>query len=394
MNEDSDALEIKMILLGETAVGKTSIISRYVEDKFNDNVMSSTSMTYVQKKLTINKQKIQLNIWDTIGQEKFRSLSKLFFKDTKIVVLVYSITSLSSFEGLEYWMNLYKETIGDDAILGVVGNKSDLFLEQEVDEEKGAEFAQKNGGYFELISAKENRVGLDNYITRLVTECLKKNPNLSGNKNKNIKLKSVDDDQEELKAGCCAGEKNKRKIRKYSIIQKSNSSVINALFLGENSVGKTSIINRINNKEFHPNEAHTEEFSILEYKYDKNKMKLDIKINDVDNDKKKTKEFIELIKKSKLYFIVYDVKSKKSLENVEYWIEVITKLKENITKDLFYILANKNDKSDGNDNNEMISEGRNIANENKFMFKAISAKDDEGISDLIDESVDNYLSLP
>ena len=395
MDDESDVLEIKMILLGETAVGKTSIISRYVENTFNENVMSSTSMTYVQKKLTINKQKIQLNIWDTIGQEKFRSLSRLFFNDTKIVVLVYSITSLASFQGLNYWMNLYKETIGDDAILGVVGNKSDLFLEQEVDEEKGAEFAQENGGFFELVSAKENRVGLDNYITKLVTEYLKKNPKLIGGKNKNIKLKNdANDDQEELKAGCCAGEKNKRKIRKYSVIQRSNNSLVNAIFLGENSVGKTSIINRINKKEFNPNEAHTEDFSEFIHKYTKNKMKLDIKINDINNEKKKSKEFIELLKNSKIYFLVYDVKSKKSLENLEYWIEVITKLKENINKDFFYILANKCDKSDGNDNNEMISEGRTIANDNKFMFKAISAKDDEGISDLIDESVDNYLAIP
>lgn len=394
MDDDSDVLEIKMILLGETAVGKTSIIARYVDNNFSDTVMSSTSMTYVQKKLTINKQTIQLNIWDTIGQEKFRSLSKLFFKDTKIVVLVYSITSLASFEGLNYWMNLYKETIGDDAILGVVGNKSDLFLEQEVDEEKGAEFAEKNGGFFELISAKENRAGLDSYINKLVTEYLKKNPNLSKNKKNNIKLKVDTDDKEELKAGCCAGEKNKRKIRKYSSIQKDDNGIINAIFLGENSVGKTSIINRIKKKDFNPGETHTEQLSEYTYKYNKNKMKLDIKISDVDNEKKKSKEFIEKLQNSKIYFLVYDVKSKKSLDNIEYWIEVITKLKENINNDLFYVLANKSDRSDGNENNEMISEGKNMAYENKFMFKAISAKDDEGISELIDEGVDNYLIIP
>ena len=91
---------------------------------------------------------------------------------------------------------------------------------------------------------------------------------------------------------------------------------------------------------------------------------------------------------------IYDVKSKKSLDSIEYWTEVVTKLKDNINKDLFFILANKSDKSDGNENNEMISEGRNIATDNKFMFKSISAKDDEGISDLIDESVDNYLASP
>lgn len=395
MDEESDVLEIKMILLGETAVGKTSIISRYVEDNFSDNVMSSTSMTYVQKKLVINKQKIQLNIWDTIGQEKFRSLSKLFFKDTKIVVLVYSITSLASFEGLDYWMNLYKETIGDEAILGVIGNKSDLFLEQEVDENKAIEFAEKNGGFFELISAKENKIGLDNYITKLVTEYLKKNPNFNKGKKKNIKLKHDDGEgTEELKAGCCAGEKNKRKIRKYGMIQKDENSIINAVFLGENSVGKTCIINRIKKKDFNPSETHTEQFSEFIYKYNKNKMKLDIKIHDIDNEKKKTKEFIDILKNSNIFFLVYDVKSKKSLDSIEYWIEVVTKLKDNINKDLFFILANKSDKSDGNENNEMISEGRNIATDNKFMFKSISAKDDEGISDLIDESVDNYLAIP
>ena len=97
MSKDDETLDIKMILLGETAVGKTSIISRYVENTFSSDLMSSTSMTYVQKILTIDKQRIRLNIWDTVGQEKYRSLSKLFFKDTGIVVLVYSITSLQSF---------------------------------------------------------------------------------------------------------------------------------------------------------------------------------------------------------------------------------------------------------------------------------------------------------
>ena len=152
MSKNEDALDIKMILLGESGVGKTSIISRYVENKFSADVMSSSSMTFVSKKLTIDKQKIQLNIWDTVGQEKYRALSKLFFKDTKIVVLVYSIANLNTFQGLEYWLNLYKETIGDEAILGIVGNKSDLFLEQEVDESQGEEFAKNNGGIFSLLN--------------------------------------------------------------------------------------------------------------------------------------------------------------------------------------------------------------------------------------------------
>ena len=116
---NEETLELKMILLGESAVGKTSIISRYVDDVFSANLMTSTTMSYVQKYITINNQKILLSIWDTVGQERFRSLSKLFFNDTKIVVLVYSITDKKTFEELDFWLNLYKECIGDEAILGI-----------------------------------------------------------------------------------------------------------------------------------------------------------------------------------------------------------------------------------------------------------------------------------
>ena len=391
---DDDGIEIKMILLGESGVGKTSIISRYVENTFSDDVMTSNAMTYVQKELTIDKQKIQLNIWDTVGQEKYRSLSKLFFKDTKIVILVYTITSMVSFEGLTYWSNLYKETIGDDAILGVVGNKSDLYLEQEVSEEKGEQFAKENGGIFSLISAKVNREQLDNYILKLVKEYLKKNPNLIKNP-KNIKLNDEENEEniQEIKAGCCAGGKNKKMIRRYSLILKDYNGVINAVFLGDNSVGKTNIINRIKKESFNPNESHTEQIIQYNYQYNSKKIKLDIIINDVDNEKKNTKEFGNILKSSEMFFLVYDVKNKQSFENIGYWIEGITKVKDNLSKILIYILANKNDKDDGNGNIEMINEGRNYALDNKYLKKSISAKDNEGIMGLIEESVEKYLTI-
>jgi len=351
-------------------------------------------MTYVQKELTIDKQKIQLNIWDTVGQEKYRSLSKLFFKDTKIVILVYAITSMASFEGLAYWSNLYKETIGDDAILGVVGNKSDLYLEQEVSDEKGEKFAKENGGFFSAISAKVNGEQLDHYIHKLVMEYLKKNPTIIKNP-KNIKLddEENEDNVQEIKAGCCAGGKNKKMIRRYSSILKDYNGVINAVFLGDNSVGKTSILNRIKKEPFNSDENHTEQIVEYKYQYNSNKMKLDIIIKDVDNEKKNSKEFGNILKNSEMFFLVYDVKNKQSFENIGYWIEGITKVKDSLSKILIYILANKNDKLDGNGNIEMINEGRNYALDNKYLIKSISAKDNEGIIGLIDESVEKYLMI-
>ena len=390
-DDDDEILQIKMILLGNTAVGKTSIINRYVEDNFSSNLMSSVNMTFTQKTLKIDKQKVQLNIWDTVGQEKFRSLSKLFFKDTKIVALVYSITNKNSFNDLEFWLKTFKETIGEDVVIGVMGNKSDLFLEQEVSEEEGEKFAEENGGFFDLVSAKENKAGLDKFITKLVTECLKKNQNLSSNNG--IKLVNQEQTQE-IKAGCCAGDKDKRIIRKYSEVIKEKKGKINSLFLGEISSGKTSIINRIQKSDFNPLEEHTDELMKFNYAYNKGKMKLDIEINDVDINQKKSPEFIDIIKRCNIFFIVYDVKSQKSLDNIHFWIEVIKKIKENINKELIYILANKNDREDGNKNAQLIREGRDIAQENKTMFKSISAKDNEGINGIMKESVESYLALP
>ena len=393
MSKNEDILEIKIILLGDMFVGKTSIISHYVEDSFSENIMSSSAMSYTQKDIVIDKQKIQLNIWDTVGQEKYRALSKLFFQDTKIVILVYSIKSLESFKGLDYWYNLYKETIGNETILGIIGNKSDLYLEQEVEESQGEEYAKNHGGIFQLVSAKNNRVGIDEFIKKLVNEYLKK---FGINKNnKKIKLGEEEDvDIEELKAGCCTGSKGKRMIRKYSSIIKDEDGIINTVFLGEDSVGKTSIINRILKKEFNSSEIHTEELNEFNYKFKSNKMKLNIIINDVNNQKKITKEFVNIIEKSEIIFLVYDIYNDKSIENIEYWIDCIKKVKDNINKILIYILANKNEKIDGKENKSNIEKGKIIAVENKYMFKTISAKENEGISGLIDESVKNYLTIP
>ena len=389
--DNSSSLDIKMILLGNSGVGKTSIIGRYVDNSFSNDELSSSSMTYVQKKVKIDNQEIDLSIWDTVGQEKYRSLTKLFFKDTKIVILVYAINKADSFDGLEYWLNLYKESIGDEAILGVVGNKSDLFLEQEVDEEKGRNYAESNGAFFSLISAKENKIQLDEYINKLVKEYLSKFGLISTEKK--IKLGEDDDDNTpEVKAGCCTGAKGKRIVQRYSSIIKEENGIINAVFLGDDSVGKTSIINRVNKKEFSSSESHTSNCNETSYNFHKNKMRLQIKINDVNNDQKSTKEFIDILKKSSIFFLVYDVKSRQSLENINYWIEGINKVKDNINKNLIYILANKNDKNDTN--TEAISEGKSLALENKYLFKAISAKDNEGIIELINESVQSYLAIP
>ena len=209
--------EIKMILLGESGVGKTSIIKRYLEDQFDKNETSTLSMSYVGKTVNIDNKEVRLNIWDTIGQEKYRSISKLFLNETKIVILVYSIDNGDSFKELNYWYDLYKELLGEETILGVAGNKMDLYLNQEVEEEKAKEFAESRGAIFSLVSAKDNKESIDNYITKLVKAYLNKdNPKKEDNNNNEkgniIKLEEKNvGGNTQSENGCCSGKKKNKK---------------------------------------------------------------------------------------------------------------------------------------------------------------------------------------
>ena len=246
-------MEIKIILIGESGVGKTSIIDRYIKNSFNEDLASSTTMSYVGKVIEKNKKKIQLNIWDTIGQERFRSLSRLFFTDTKIVILVYSIERKESFDNLDYWLNLYKEQLGEDTILGVVANKSDLFLNQEVPDEDGEKYAEKNNAIFSLLSCKESNKKIDEFIDQLIDAYLNK-INANNNKKNNIKLDNIIDNSNNTKSSCCSGGSNKKRAQIYNSIIKKNKGFLQCVFLGHNGVGKTSIIKRIKGDEFDKDE--------------------------------------------------------------------------------------------------------------------------------------------
>ena len=99
---------VKVVLVGESGVGKTSIVSRFTKDSFNADEISSSSAQFISKTIKINEQSIKFDIWDTAGQERFRALAKIFYKDAKVIILVYDIISKESFECLKkYW---YKES--------------------------------------------------------------------------------------------------------------------------------------------------------------------------------------------------------------------------------------------------------------------------------------------
>ena len=150
---------VKVVLLGESGVGKTSIISQFTTNKFNPRCPTSVSAQFISKMLEFPKfqKKIKFDIWDTVGQEKYRSLAKIFYKDAKIIIFVYDITRSFSFTALkDYW---YKEAINNadnEPILAIVANKIDLYQVQQVEQSEAQAFADEIGAIFQTTSAMSN----------------------------------------------------------------------------------------------------------------------------------------------------------------------------------------------------------------------------------------------
>jgi GTPase SAR1 family protein len=339
-------------------------------------------------------------------------LSKLFLNETQIVILVYSIDDAKSFQELNYWNDLYKEQLGDEILLGVVGNKYDLYLNQEVSEDEGKEYAAQNNGIFSQLSAKENKIGIDEYILKLVTEYLNRKINrinlkdfeiIDANKKKGIILtnKQIQDlgfnDE-----GCCGGKAKARK-KKYENILKYNKGCIDSVFLGSNGVGKTSLIKRIDGKEFDENEPHTEELNKYETDYINSNMQITLNIYDFNNDEKEKIIVQETIKKCQIYFIVYDLNSKISLTNMEFWIKVVLNCKKNEKqKDfLIVIIGNKKDLkkrkeniiNDNDENDEFYVKAKNLAKEVNGIFYSTTAKEDQNIKDIIGMAIEHYINF-
>ena len=160
---NEDIADVKLVLIGESGVGKSSIIKQYSAHVFDPDIDASISNKVIVKTLELKDigKTIKLNIWDTAGQEKYRSIAKIFYKDAKIIVLVYSITNKDSFETLKnYWYQEVKSTAYPDVILAVVGNKHDLYNQSQIPDEEAKSWADSIGAIFQFTSAKSNS-GID-----------------------------------------------------------------------------------------------------------------------------------------------------------------------------------------------------------------------------------------
>ena len=150
---------IKVVLVGESGVGKTSIISQFTAHKFDPHRETSLSAQFISKTIEFQDlgKAIKFDIWDTVGQEKYRALAEIFYRDAKVIVFVYDITTAFSFEELKkYWYEETKAKSTGNPLLAVVANKIDLYNDQKVSNNEGMAFAEEIGAIFQTTSAQSD----------------------------------------------------------------------------------------------------------------------------------------------------------------------------------------------------------------------------------------------
>lgn len=158
-------LMFKILLLGDSGVGKSNLLLRYTKDQFMVDMRSTIGVEFGIKMLKLDGLEIKVQIWDTAGMERYRAITSSYYKGAKGAIVIYDISRKSSFDNVDNWIDDFKSKADDDAIVLLVGNKNDLIDQRQVDKEEALLKAQKNKLAFMETSAKEN----DNVQAAFVT---------------------------------------------------------------------------------------------------------------------------------------------------------------------------------------------------------------------------------
>ena len=209
-NQNGYDMIFKVVLIGDTSVGKTNILSKYLSNEFDPDSKATVGVEFGTKDFQIENNKVKVQIWDTAGQERYRSITNAYYKGAKGSLLVYDITNPKSFENLDRWLSDLKSNGEDKISVVLIGNKSDLESERKITLEQGKEKA----AFFKLAfmeTSALNGNNIENAFNELITDVYKNHHDLFEKQAKvEITEKAIDIDNtegtkevEEKKGGCC-----------------------------------------------------------------------------------------------------------------------------------------------------------------------------------------------
>ena len=154
MSEPNFHYLFKYIIIGDSAVGKSNILLRYTKGEFNEEFQSTLGVEFAAKNLEIDNLIYRIQIWDTAGQENFRSITRAYYKNSACAFIVYDITNRKSFSNIKLWLDDIRKQCPQTTFLVLVGNKIDLEEQRQISYEEGASFAEQNNMLFFETSAK------------------------------------------------------------------------------------------------------------------------------------------------------------------------------------------------------------------------------------------------
>ena len=194
-----------ILLLGDSCVGKTSLISRYANGIFKDEYIATVGLDFVSKQEIINDKNINVKLWDTAGQERYKALTPSYLRGADGVVLVYDVTNSETFDNLKFWIDSLKNNLGENnTFLPIVinGNKIDID-DRDISKEDANKFAQENNYKYFETSAKSG-VGVDELFREIVNQILEYKDKTEEIKEerKSIKINENKGDNQKKK-GCC-----------------------------------------------------------------------------------------------------------------------------------------------------------------------------------------------
>ena len=204
MEKESYDLLFKLILIGDSSVGKSNILLKYLKNEFDQNSRATVGVEFGTKNIMINDKKIKIQIWDTAGQERYRSITSAYYKGAKGALIVYDITRQNTFENIDKWISDLKLNGDKNICIVILGNKSDLNNQREVDKDLG----MKKAAMYKTAFMETSALNGEN-ITKAFDEIIEQIYQLNKNAfEENIK-KDIDkgvnlnDNKDNTKKKCC-----------------------------------------------------------------------------------------------------------------------------------------------------------------------------------------------
>jgi small GTP-binding protein len=191
---------LKVVVVGESAVGKTCFLIRFVRDTFDDDTQSTLGIEFLSKIIQTDSRRIQLQLWDTAGQEMFRSVTRGYYRGSAGALVLFDISNRDSFENVERWLQDVKSVARADVVLILIGNKVDLEANRQVQSGEARDFAQRYGMKYFEVSAKTG-VGVAEAINSCVS-LIEKNLD-AGNGPRPPPKEALVPAQEPREGGCC-----------------------------------------------------------------------------------------------------------------------------------------------------------------------------------------------